>query len=138
MTRSTLRILKELTLLQNLSLDIEFAKTLTSQGIEALASGIKTLKNLSGLTLSIKNNPKFDNKTIEIYANMLQSLPGLYSVDFNLMACPNMTFFYSLFQELKKENIGEISIQLSKQVEIPKESIYLKNNKIVKKMEKAM
>jgi len=126
--------LKELTLLRGLSLGMEFAYFMTNQGIEALACGIKTLVNLSGLTLSVGSNNIFDNKTVDIITNMLHNLHRLYSVDFSFVACPKMTNFEGLFRELKRENIGEIAINISRQAKIPKESTSLMNSKIVKRM----
>jgi len=126
--------LKELPQLQNLSLDFSSTDLLTNDGFEALTSGILTLKNLSGFTLRLQANSKLDNKTVDHIIRILQNLENLYSVDFCLGKCPQMTDFDGFFRALRRAGIGEVALTLPDEAMGSLEIIHLVENKIMKRM----
>lgn len=127
--------LKEMTLLENLSIGFSYAALITNQGVEALACSIKTLMNLSGLKIWLRKNDNLDNQAICQIAQILRELPCLYSVNFNFLSCSMMTCFGELLEVLKRvKNIREIALSLPSSVVTSSEMGCIVENKVVKRM----
>lgn len=131
--------LKEIPSLQNLSLDFSCASLVTNQGVEGLACSIKTLMSLSGLKIWLRRNDNIDNKAIDQIAEILKSLPCLYSVDFNFQLCSNITCFDGLLEALKEaKNIGEVALSLPSSVVKSQEMTWIVERKVVKRLTGAL